>query len=123
MTRDEIIAELRQQPKSFVASNSTGIVEPESYAQAESVQDLADRPLIVLAAGQPQDFRDPELNRQSVAYQQVWIHEIQAKLARLSTRGREIVVENSNHGNIPTDVVISAIRSVVTEARGQDSRH
>ena len=117
MTHDEIIAALRQQPKSFVASNSTGIVEPESYDQAGSVQDLGDRPLIVLAAGQIQDFRDPELNRQAAAYQEVWIHEMQASLARLSTRGREIIVENSNHGSIPPDVVNAAIRDVVTEVR------
>jgi hypothetical protein len=39
--------------------------------------------LIVLTAGQAPDFRDPELNRQAAAYQQVWIHEMQAKLARL----------------------------------------
>jgi len=47
------------------------------------------------------DFGNPELNRQAAAYQQVWVHEMQAGLARLSTRGREIVVENSNHTNIP----------------------
>jgi pimeloyl-ACP methyl ester carboxylesterase len=117
MSRDEIIAVLRQQPKSVVNNTSTGIVLPESYAQARPAKGLGDRPLIVLTAGQPYDFRDPELNRQAAAYQQIWIHEIQLKLARLSTRGRQIVVSNSNHGTIPQDVVISAIRNVVTEVR------
>lgn len=119
MTRAQIITALRQQPKSFVASTSTGIVEPESYAQAASARGLGNRPLIVLTAGQAPDFRDPELNRQAAAYQQVWTHEMQAKLARLSTRGRQIVVENSSHdiaAHAP-DVVIAAIRDVVTEAR------
>jgi hypothetical protein len=115
MTRDEIIAALRQQPKSFVGNISTGVVLPESYAEAKTVTTLGDRPIIVLTAGQPFDFRDQELNRQAEAYQQIWIHEIQPKLARLSTRGRQIVIPNSNHGTIPQDVVITAIRDVVTE--------
>jgi len=117
MSQDEIVAALRQQPKAFVASNSTGIVEPESYAEAKSAGGLGERPLIVLTAGQPYDFRDPELNKQAAAYQQIWIHEIQAKLVRLSTRGHQIVVPNSNHGSIPKEVVITAVRDVVGQVR------
>jgi hypothetical protein len=119
MSRDEIIAVLRQQPKSVVNNASTGIVLPESYAQARSAAGMGARPLIVLTAGQPYDFRDPELNNQAAAYQQIWIHEMQAQLVRLSTRGRQIVVENSNHGSIPADVVITGIRDVVTELRSE----
>jgi pimeloyl-ACP methyl ester carboxylesterase len=118
MSQDEIVAALRQQPKAFVANNSTGIVEPESYAEAKSAGGLGERPLIVLTAGQPYDFRDPELNKQAAAYQQIWIHEIQAKLVRLSTRGHQIVVPNSNHGSIPKEVVITAVRDVVGQVRG-----
>ncbi len=117
MSQDEIVAALRQQPKAFVASNSTGIVEPESYAEAKSAGGMGERPLIVLTAGQPYDFRDPELNKQAAAYQQIWIHEIQAKLVRLSTRGHQIVVPNSNHGSIPKEVVITAVRDVVGQVR------
>ena len=117
MTRDEIVAALRRQPKSVVNNASTGIVLPESYDEARFSGSLGDRPVIVLTAGQPWDFRDPELNRQAAAYQQIWIHEMQARQARLSTRGRQIVVPNSNHGNIPDQVVISAIRDVIDEVR------
>lgn len=123
MTREEIIAALRRQPKTFVASNCTGIVEPESYAEASASGGLGDRPLIVLTAGQPPDFGRPELNSQAAAYQQIWIHEIQAKLARLSTRGRQIVVPNSTHGSIPPDVVISAVRDVVAQVRSENASH
>lgn len=123
MTRDEITAALRQQPKSFVGNISTGVVMPESLAEGKSVTNLGDRPIIVLTAGQPLDFRDPELNRQAAAYQQIWIHEIQPKLARLSSRGRQIVVANSNHGSIPADVVITAVHDVIREIRGEAPRH
>ncbi len=60
---------------------------------------------------------------QAAAYQQIWIHEMQAKLARVSTRGRQIVVQNCNHGSIPPDVVIAAIRDVVTEVRRAGASH
>jgi len=57
--------------------------------------------------------------RQAAAYQQVWIHEMQSQLTRLSSRGRQIVVENSDHG-IPDEApqaVISAIHEVVMAVR------
>jgi pimeloyl-ACP methyl ester carboxylesterase len=123
MTRDEIIAALTQQPKSFVGNNSTGVVLPESYGEAKSLTRLGDFPLMVLTAGQSEDFGNAELNREAAAYQQVWIHEIQPKLVGLSTRGRQIVVPNATHSTIPEEVIISSVRQVVTEARGGAARH
>jgi pimeloyl-ACP methyl ester carboxylesterase len=123
LSRDEIIAALRQQPKSFVGNASAGIVLPESFAEARSVTRLGDFPLIVLTAGQSFDFRNAELNREAEAYQQVWVHEIQPKLVKLSTRGRQIVVPNGTHSTIPQEVILSAIRDVVNEARGEAAGH
>jgi pimeloyl-ACP methyl ester carboxylesterase len=123
MSHDEIIAALRQRPKSFVGNVSTGIVLPESYAEASSVTRIGDFPLIVLTAGQSYDFGDAELNREAAAYQQVWIHEIQSKLVGLSTHGRQIVVPNANHGSIPQELIISSIHEVVMEVRGGTATH
>jgi pimeloyl-ACP methyl ester carboxylesterase len=123
MTREEIIEALRQRPKSFVGNVSAGIVLPESFAEGSSVTRIGDFPLIVLTASQPLDLGNPELNREAAAYQQVWIHEIQPKLVGLSAHGRQIVVPNANHGSIPREVIISAIREVVTEARGASASH
>ena len=123
MTRDEIIAALRQQPKSFVGNVSAGIVLPESYAEGSSVTRVGDFPLIVLTASRPLDFGDAELNREAEAYQQVWIHEIQPKLVGLSTCGRQIVVPNANHGSIPQELIISSIHEVVMEVRGGTATH
>jgi hypothetical protein len=118
MTPEEILEALRQRPQSFVGNVSAGIVLPESFAEGSSVTRIGDFPLIVLTADQSFDFGNPELNREAAAYQQVWIHEIQPKLVGLSTHGRQIVVPNANHGSIPREVIISAIREVVAEARG-----
>jgi pimeloyl-ACP methyl ester carboxylesterase len=117
MTREEIIDELRRQPKSVVNNVASGVVMPESYAEARSVRPIGDQPVIVLTAGKSPDFGDAELNKQAEVYQQIWIHEIQPKLAKLSSRGRQIVVPNSTHGTIPQEVILSAIRDVVTEVR------
>jgi pimeloyl-ACP methyl ester carboxylesterase len=118
----ELIEELRRQPRSTAMNICTGIVLPESFREGSSVSNLGDIPLTVLTAGTPMDFGDPELNRQAAAYQQVWIHQIQSKLARLSTRGRQIVVEHSTH-DIAHDAVTSAIRDLVFEVRGQATSH
>ena len=123
MTREEIIAALRAQPKSFVGDAAAGVVLPESYQEAKAVVRLRNFPLIVLTAGQSFDFRNAELNREAAAYQQVWIHEIQPKVVKLSTRGRQIVVPNATHGTIPREVTLSSIREVVNEARGEASGH
>lgn len=123
MTREEMIVALRQRPKSFAENVSTGIVLPESYAEASSVTRIGDFPLIVLTAGQSFDFGDAELNREAAAYQQVWIHEIQLKLVGLSPQGRQIVFPNANHGSIPREAIISAIREVVTKVRGAGASH
>jgi pimeloyl-ACP methyl ester carboxylesterase len=119
MTPEERIAALRLRPKSVVGNVSTGIVLPESFAEASSVTRIGDFPLIVLTAGQSYDSGDANLNNEAVAYQQVWIHEIQPKLVGLSTQGRQIVFPNANHGSIPLEAIISAIREVVTQVRGE----
>ena len=88
MTREEIIAALRAEPKSVAGNAAAGVVLPESYDEAKAVVKLGDFPLIVLT-GQSFDFRNAQLNREAEAYQQVWVHEIQPNLVKLSTRGRQ----------------------------------
>jgi pimeloyl-ACP methyl ester carboxylesterase len=117
MTREELITELRQQPKSLLNNADTGMVLDESYAEAKAIPSLGDTPLIVLTAGKAADFGDADLNRQAEAYQLVWVHEIQPKLAALSSKGRQIVVADATHTTIPQEIVVAAIQDVVNEAR------
>jgi len=51
-----------------------------------------------------------------VAFHEIWVHQFQAQLARLSTRGRQVIVEHSDHA-IDPDAVLKAIREVVMEIR------
>lgn len=119
-TREEIVAALRRQPKS-IATLAGDATSPDSYAQAHAAGGLGDRPLIVLTRGRkPSPSGNAEMDRQGAAYEQAWMHEMQPQLARLSTRGRQVIVESSGHG-IPEeapDAVIEAVREVVKIAQG-----
>jgi hypothetical protein len=77
---------------------------------------LGDRPLTVLTAGQPIRVGDPEVDKELVAFHEMWVHQFQTQLVRLSTWGRQVIVENSGHV-IDPDAVLKAIREVVTEIR------
>jgi pimeloyl-ACP methyl ester carboxylesterase len=99
-------------------SENAGIAEnaadSTSWDQVRSAGNLGDRPLIVLTAGKPYD-PDPLLSREELDKQNnMWINVPQAEEARLSTRGKQIVVRDSGHMipyERPTSVV-SAIREV-----------
>ena len=122
-TGSEIVSALRQQPKA-VAALADYVANPEDYAEAAASQGMGDKPLIVLTAGRPwPPSGNAEIDREAAAYKRAWIHEIQPKLLRLSTRGKQIVVTSSGHG-IPDeapDVVVNAIREVVRQARADSN--
>ena len=117
MTREELITELQHQPKSVLNNVDAGMVLNESYAEARAIPSLGDIPLIVLTAGKAPDFGDAELNRQATAYQKIWAYEIQPKLAKLSSKGRQIVVPDATHATIPQEMIVKAVHDVVNKAR------
>jgi pimeloyl-ACP methyl ester carboxylesterase len=113
-TREQMVRALRQQPKAIAGLFDASL--PEGYAQAAAAGGFGDRPLIVLTAGKVDTSAHPtEEDRQFVAYRQVWMHEIQPKLARLSTHGRQIILAQSGH-RIPQEApeaVVVAARDIV----------
>jgi pimeloyl-ACP methyl ester carboxylesterase len=117
-TPQQILNALELQPKTIatLGDPSTGVL---SYEQAQRVGTLGDKPVIVLTRGKiPNPAQPTERDRQYAAYMQVWMHEIQPKIARLSTRGKQIIVENSGH-EIPDEApeaVVSAVLQVLAES-------
>jgi len=113
-TGDPELFYLEQQRKAREAVEAEDRVEQESWRQVLAAGDLGDMPLIVLTAGEPYE-PDPVLSPAEMKRQRdVWIDELQASMARLSTRGKQIVVPGSGH-MIPVekpDAVVSAIREV-----------
>ena len=107
---------LALQPKAHVAAAICNF-EVKSPVQARAAGNLGDRPLIVLTAGQPLRVGDPKADKELADFHEIWVHQLQPQLARLSARGRQVIVENSDHA-IDPDAVLKAIHEVVSEVRG-----
>jgi hypothetical protein len=96
-------------------------VDSTSWEQVKAAGNLGDRPLIVLTAGKPYDPEPLLTNEQMERQNRLWIDDLQAGFARLSTRGKQIVVPDSGH-MIPLeqpDAVVSAIREVWSAVRNR----
>ena len=96
-----------------------GSGNPELDAAARNSWSLGDRPLVVLTAGRYWKPDDPVAAQQAAAFHDIWVYQLQAELARLSTRGKQIVVDGSDHG-IPQqapEAVVEAVHEVVVEVQ------
>ena len=95
-----------------------------SEEAARSAGTLGDRPLIVLTAGQHWKPDDPVAAKEIAEFHEVWVNQLQPGLARLSTNGKQIVVENSDHG-IPEQApesVVGAVHEIVTDVRNRQGQ-
>jgi pimeloyl-ACP methyl ester carboxylesterase len=97
----------------------TGGGNPEIDNAVRNTGNLGDRPLVVLTAGRY--WAPPGFEKEAAEYHEVRVHQLQARLARLSSRGRQVVVD-ADHGmtQSPESVVI-AVRQVVDEVRANNS--
>ena len=111
--REDAIRALRdQRVKGFetelfqgCAATQGGAVQPASGSgnievdeAARRTGNLGNRPLIVLAAGQYwKPAGDPISAQQIMEFHEIWVNQLQASLARLSTEGKLIIVESSGH--------------------------
>jgi len=97
----------------FAVIDEDQVFSTLSAAQVRSAGNLGDRPMIVLTATR-QDDSPPDIPpREAQAEEYIWVHQLQPELARLSTHGKQIVVDSSHE--MPTEhpeVVISAIHEV-----------
>src|SRR5271157_4622287 len=101
-----------------------GSGDPEVDEAARSAGTLGDRPLIVLTAGQYWKPVDPVAATEIAEFHETWVHQLQPELARLSTNGKQIVVENSDHG-IPEqapEAVVGAVHEIVTDVRNRQGQ-
>lgn len=117
----EYLLFLSSLPGSFVADADEGRNWKLSADEARGANPLGDRPLIVLTAGKFFTPHNPADLAEAQAFHHIWVNELQPKLVRLSSRGRQIIVENSGHAiqfEAP-DVVIGAIQEVVSESRNE----
>lgn len=87
----------------------------ESATQVRSAGNLGDLPLTVLTAGQATDPGNRDLD----GFRKAWLEELQPSLARLSRRGQQVVIQDSDHMILYRDpeAIVRAIERVWTEAR------
>ena len=84
-----------------------------SAEQARAAGYIADKPLIVLTGGENSDSMG--LSKQDFDdFRRIWVDELQARLAHLSTKGKQIIIPDSGH-DIPSerpDMVVKAVRDI-----------
>jgi pimeloyl-ACP methyl ester carboxylesterase len=120
--QNETLAKLEAQPKAFktdadqaCAATDEGRIntrgtDPDINNAVRNVGTLGDRPLIVLTAGRY--WAPPGLEKEAAEYHEIRVHQ-QANLARLSTRGRQIIVDAGHGMEESPDSIITAVRQVV----------
>jgi pimeloyl-ACP methyl ester carboxylesterase len=109
-----LIHSLQLQAKNIDAQNKEGLDREGQVAQVQAVHSLGSIPLVVLTAAGGIPRGDDEVSQAVAAFMHWRIYTTQARLAKLSTRGRQIILEHSGH-MIPFDApeaVIDAVRSV-----------
>lgn len=87
-----------------------------SAEQARKADHIGDKPLVVLTAGRVIDagLKAALSEEDQMAYEQTWVNDLQLRLARLSKRGRRVVVADSSH-DMPSDrpdAIVAAVREL-----------
>jgi pimeloyl-ACP methyl ester carboxylesterase len=95
----------------------TGGGNPDIDNAARNAGSLGDRPLVVLTAGRY--WAPPGFEKEAAEYHEVWVHQLQASLARLSTHGRQVVVDAHHDMAEAPEAMVTAARQVVDEVRSK----
>ena len=117
-TRDaRLVHMLQLQPKALDAALFEFLSQGETLRQVRAVRNLWSVPLIVLTGAQrPGVHLDDESDVEKLdRFMQQRVYGSQAQLARLSTRGRQVILEHVGHG-IPLEdpqSIVKAIRDVL----------
>jgi hypothetical protein len=87
-----------------------------SAEQARAAGNISDKPLIVLTGGKNSDeILSNSLTKQDFdEFRRIWVEQLQRRLARLSTRGKQIILRDSGH-NIPSerpDAIVGVVENL-----------
>ena len=80
----------------FAVIDEDQVFSSLSAAQGRGSGKLGDRPLIVLTATRQDDISPEILREDAQAEEDLGVHQLQPELARLSTRGKQIIVDSSH---------------------------
>jgi len=127
-----ILAKLEAQPKAFVTDAEQGCAatdqgrivpregggNPDINDAARKAGSLGDRPLVVLTAGRY--WAPPGYEKEAAEYHEIQVHQLQMSLVRLSTRGRQVIVDADHGMSQSPDSIVTAVREVVEEVRAEN---
>lgn len=86
-----------------------------SAEQARASGTLGNKPLLVLAATQQDEVLRNALSQEDFTrFQELWVRTLQPRLAKLSTRGKQITISDVGH-DIPTqrpEAIVDAVRQI-----------
>jgi pimeloyl-ACP methyl ester carboxylesterase len=111
--RGEILY-LRDKTSAYRTLSREGAAWAESADQVRKSGDLGAKPLIVLTGGR---VAEP-------AWRTLWVDGLQAEMVHLSSRGKQIVLNNSGHG-IPfdaPDAAVDAIQEICNVVHADESK-
>jgi pimeloyl-ACP methyl ester carboxylesterase len=128
----ETLTKLEAQPKAFLADAEQACAatdqgrivpregggNPDINNAAKNAGSLGDRPLVVLTAGRY--WAPPGFEKEAAEYHDIWVHQLQASLVRLSTRGRQVIVDADHGMDESPDSIVTAVRQVVEEVRASN---
>lgn len=127
-----LLAKLEARPKAFVTDAEQGCAatdqgrivpregggNPDINDAARDAGSLGDRPLVVLTAGRY--WAPPGFEKEAAAYHEVQVHQLQMSLVRLSTHGRQVIVDADHGMSQSPDSIVMAVRQVVDDVRAKD---
>ena len=127
------LAKLEAQPKAFMTNAEQACAatdegrfvpregggNPDMDNAARNAGSLGDRPLVVLTAGRY--WSPPGFEKEAAEYHEIWVHQLQASLVRLSTRGRQVIVDAHHDMSESPDSVVTAVRQLVDEVRANNN--
>ncbi|MGA9979023.1 MAG: alpha/beta fold hydrolase [Candidatus Sulfotelmatobacter sp.] len=127
--QSNILAKLEAQPKAIetdirqgCAATDEGRIVPRTGGGNPDIDNavrnagsLGDRPLIVLTAGRY--WAPPGFEKEAAEHHEIWVHQLQVSLVRLSTRGRQVIVDAEHDMAESPDSIVIAVRQVVDEVR------
>ena len=98
---------------STAQTEGEGCVLDESMAEVRATGNFGNRPLYVLAGSTRFRAPAPRYAKAVEALNEYWFHELQPRLAALSTRGHLVIEENAER----TAAIVQAVSGVVTQIR------
>jgi pimeloyl-ACP methyl ester carboxylesterase len=115
----------QQQELLFLSTNPStaqtegeGCVLDESMTEVRAAGNFGNRPLLVLVGAKPFQAPAPKYVKATESLNDFWFHELQPRLAALSSRGRLLVQENAEK----PEVVVAAVREVVGNVHADSSK-